>query len=107
RHDEVEAGIVVLDLPAQLAARREHVAHAGEDQRARLSLPGELVHVGDGLLEAVVHRGAERVARLRPVDGAVGEMTLALEAQERSAEVDDRIQRGAASKPGSWTGEWE
>jgi hypothetical protein len=78
-------GFGSLAHAAQLAARREHVARAREDQRGRLAAR---VHPLDRALDAVVHRGRERVARLGPVDRAPREVVAALHAQERGAEVD-------------------
>ena len=69
---------------AEVAARREHVAGAGDDQRRQVGVGVDQAH---GPLEAEVHGRREGVAGRRPVDHAPGDDAVALEAQAGGAEV--------------------
>ena len=73
-----------LVAAAEVAARREHVAGAGDDQRGEVGVGVDEAH---GPLDAVVHRRGEGVAGRRPVDHAPGDDALALEAQAGGAEL--------------------
>ena len=69
---------------AQVAARREHVAGAGDDQRPQGRVGVDQAHRP---LEAEVHGRGERVAGRGPVDHAPGDDAVALEAQAGGTEV--------------------
>ncbi len=69
---------------AEIAARREHVPGARDDQRRQRRIG---VHEPDGPLDPVVHRRRERVPGRRPVDHAPGDRPLPLEAESGCAQL--------------------
>ena len=76
--------LAFLGASAEVAARREDVAGADDDQRGQIRIGVDEPH---RLLDAVVHRRRQGVAGRRAVDRAPGDRALPLEAQRRGAEV--------------------
>jgi len=70
-------------MSAEIAAWREHVAGAGDDQRGEVRIAVDDVHRA---FDPVVHRRGERVARRGPVDDAPRDRSFTLETQRGCAE---------------------
>ena len=81
--DRVGPGLADLRATAEVAARREHVTGAGDDQSGEVRVTVDDAHRA---LDAVVHGGRQRVARRRAIDHAPRDRSLTLEAQSRRAE---------------------
>ena len=79
----------------EVAARGEHVARAGDDQRGQVGVGVDQPHRP---LQPEVHGRGEGVARGRPVDRAPRDDPVALQPQARGAEVvgGDRVVGGHA-----------
>ncbi len=75
--------IVGASPAAHVAAGREHVSGPSQHQTGQ---PGVFVEPAHRVAEPEVHRGSQRVARLRAVDGADGDRSLTLERQVRGAQ---------------------
>ena len=65
-----------LIAAAQVSARRENVAGAGEDQRPQILVGIDEMH---RLLDAEIHRWRQRVACMRAIDGAPQDRPFAFE----------------------------
>ena len=82
-----DVDVAVVVLPAELAAGREHVAGAGDDER--LQRPRR-VHPVDGAPDAEVHVRGERVPPFGTIDRHPGGRAALLPSQVSGTEVDSR-----------------